>query len=159
MCRWRLVIDSRGWGHDTDLIVSHGPALLEADPHNNIIFSTHQYRDAASAGQSYWDSTFKQLAESGLAVVIGEFGNSTTDCNVATDYRALIAAANTHQLGWYAWSWGPGNTPCDVLDMTQDGNYSTLHGWGLEVASTHADSIENTSKPVRVSDADAGACQ
>src|SRR5690606_6609915 len=92
VCHRRLVIDSRGWGHDTDLIVSHDPALLEADPHNNIIFSTHQYRDAASAGQSYWSSTFEKLAESGLAVVIGEFGNSTTDCNVATDYKALIAA-------------------------------------------------------------------
>ena len=154
--RTPLVVDALGWGHDVDLIVSHGPQVLAADPLKNVIFSTHQYQPVRDVGTSYYATTLTNLANSGLAVVVGEFGNVAWDCALEVDYKGLVAAAATHRVGWYAWSWGPGNNPCSGLDMTRDSSYATLHGWGLEVASTLPGSIKNTSKPVRVSSS--GSC-
>ena len=45
-----------------------------------------------------------------------------------------------------AWSWGPGNGDCPAMDMTTDGRFETLRGWGLEVAVTDPHSIRNTAR-------------
>ena len=32
------------------------------------------------------------------------------------------------------------------MDMTEDGRFETLHGWGLEIAETDPHSIRHTSR-------------
>jgi hypothetical protein len=32
------------------------------------------------------------------------------------------------------------------MDMTEDGRFETLHGWGLEIAKTDPHSIRHTSR-------------
>jgi mannan endo-1,4-beta-mannosidase len=140
-----LVIDSRGWGHDIALIRQTGPTLIDTDPLHNIVFSTHQYEP--SNDQAFYTSEFSSTTAAGIPLVVGEFGDVAWDCKTAVDYAILIEMANAHDIGWYAWSWGPGNNPCTSLDMTSNNTYEGLHGWGLEVAVTHPDSIQNTATP------------
>jgi mannan endo-1,4-beta-mannosidase len=56
------------------------------------------------------------------------------------------------EIGWYAWSRGPGNRPQTWLNMTRDGTFDTLDDSGEDVALTSPYSIRNTSvKPVSLS--------
>ena len=48
-------------------------------------------------------------------------------------------------IGWLAWSWGPGNFDSPEMDMTVHGSYNTLIGWGKEVAVDSPLGIQNTS--------------
>jgi len=141
-----LVIDSRGWAHDVDFVIDNGPALISADPLSNIMFSTHLYYPDTDTG--FYDDTLKAAVDADLPLLIGEFGDVAWDCSSPVDYAALIAAANTHDIGWYAWSWGPGNNPCASLDMSDDNTYEGLHAWGYEVAVSSPHSIRSTSLPI-----------
>jgi hypothetical protein len=58
-------------------------------------------------------------------------------------YQAIIRECYNNQIGWLAWSWGPGNDPQAFLDMTEDSTYATLHDWGRVVAVTDTNSIQN----------------
>ena len=59
---------------------------------------------------------------------------------------AGISYGTGYEIGWLAWSWGPGNEDCGEMDMTEDGRFETLHGWGLKVAMTDPHSIQRTSR-------------
>ena len=142
-----LMIDGPCWAHDTDTLQSAAPTLQQADPEGNLIFSNHFYGKNASGvgiGFSGEAAHIKQETAEwvalGLPFVWGEFGY----CDSPIDVKSLIAVANQNQVGWLAWSWGPGNT-CPGLDMSSDGSFSGLHGWGLEVAVSDANSISNTA--------------
>jgi mannan endo-1,4-beta-mannosidase len=54
------------------------------------------------------------------------------------------------EIGWLAWSWGPGNSDCPQMDMTRTVAFDTLFDWGLEVAVTDPNSIKNTSVRPRI---------
>lgn len=145
-----LVVDSRGWAHDVEFLLANGPALMDADPLGNVLFSTHQYDPSTPADHFF--ELFEDVRAAGLPLVVGEFGPVAFDCSSEVSYLELIEAAQVHGIGWYAWSWGPGNTPCDTFDMTSDNTFEGLLGWGLEVAVTHPDSIANTSSPANFTD-------
>jgi mannan endo-1,4-beta-mannosidase len=82
----------------------------------------------------------------GLPLVVGEFAHAGVGCQKSIDYATIIDQAERHGVGWLAWSWGPGNKDCAEMDMTKDGRFDTLWGWGLEVAVTHPSSIQKTSR-------------
>ena len=138
-----LVIDGTGWGHNIDQLQATGPGLITADPDHNLLFSTHMYW-----GAGYEQFIIDELAESaamGLPLIVGEFNHQIFDCSDGNPYLTIIEHAHLNQLGWLAWSWGPGNNPCSEMDMTTDNTYASLHAWGLEVAVTDSYSIQNTS--------------
>ena len=61
-----------------------------------------------------------------------------------------MQVCDEHEIGWYAWEWGPGNgfndPLCDVMDMTPDRLFKNLKaGWAEEVAISSPFSIRNTS--------------
>jgi PKD repeat protein len=58
----------------------------------------------------------------------------------------MISYCQQNQIGWLAWSWGyVVNGDCAEMDMTRGGDFSTLTGWGLVVATTDPNSIKNTA--------------
>jgi mannan endo-1,4-beta-mannosidase len=66
------------------------------------------------------------------------------------DYRTILQVCHEHEIGWYAWEWGPGNgfndPLCTVMDMTSDRLFENLQpGWAEEVAISSPFSIANTS--------------
>ncbi|MCX7683005.1 MAG: cellulase family glycosylhydrolase, partial [Anaerolineae bacterium] len=160
--RTPLVIDAPGWGKDIDMLQAAGPYLLAIDPDHNLIFDVHTYwpykwgwTDARVMEE------FAETAALGLPLVIGEFANAWDNDGTPEDkipYQLIMREAYRYGFGYYPWEWGPGNNPQTHLDMTRDGTYDTLHGWGLEVAITDPFSILNTSdRPYSI--LHGGACE
>ncbi len=142
-----LIIDGTDWGKDIDVLQSEGPALIEADPDHNLVFSIHMWWPRMWGYSE--ETVIEELAESvemELPLIVGEFGNQWTE-SAPGEIPYLTIVEQTHLLGvgMLPWEWGPGNNPQTWLDMTADGTFDTLQGWGLEVAVTHPYSIRNTA--------------
>jgi hypothetical protein len=131
---------------------------LVQDPDTNILFSAHAYwpLEWGWTDQKVKD-TLQAAVNKNLAVIIGEFGNMWDQtAQGAIPYITLVTQCQALEIGWLAWSWGPGNNPQTWLDMTSSGTFASLKGWGLELATTNAASIKNTSK--RPTSVLTGAC-
>jgi mannan endo-1,4-beta-mannosidase len=144
-----IMIDGPCWAHDTDSLQTAAPVLQQADPEGNLIFANHYYgKNASGVSIGFGGEAAhikKETAEwvaVGLPFVWGEFGY----CSTPIDVKTLIAVANQNEVGWIAWSWGPGNQGCPGMDMSSDGTFAALKGWGLEVAVSDPNSIKNTAK-------------
>ncbi|MBN1407164.1 MAG: cellulase family glycosylhydrolase [Calditrichaceae bacterium] len=142
-----LFIDASDWGKRINTLQSEGPYLIEADPLRNIMFSIHMW------WPKMWGHTdssivaeINESAEMGLPLIVGEFGNKWEEKTGGDiPYKLIIKQCRLNEIGWIAWEWGPNNYPQTFLDMTEEGTFDTLHGWGLEVAITDSFSIKNTS--------------
>mgnify|MGYP001271408551 CR=1 FL=1 len=142
-----LIIDGTDWGKNIDVLQSEGPALIAADPDHNLMFSVHMWWPQM---WGYSEQTvINEIAESvnmELPLIVGEFGALWEESPQGQiPYRTILEQCYLNQIGWLAWSWGPGNNPQTFLDMTEDSTFATLHSWGLEVAVTDQYSIKNTA--------------
>jgi mannan endo-1,4-beta-mannosidase len=156
-----LMIDGGNCGRDYQMLLSQGPALLEADPDHNLIFSAHLYNRMSQQG---YGDVFTSALDKKLTFVVGEFAHkSPPGCGSSLDYKSLLSEADKHGIGWLAWSWGddnPGtdwNSDCAEFDMTTTFSFDSLRGWGEEVAVSLPGSIKNTS--VRPASMLGGACR
>ena len=142
-----LIIDASVWGHEIDMLQSQGPALIVSDPDHNLMFSIHMWWPLMWGFDA--QRVIDELQESvdlDLPLIVGEFGNQWDESEQgAIPYKTILRECQKHDIGWLAWSWGPGNNPQTFLDMTTDGNFDSLYGWGKEVAITDSFSIANTS--------------
>jgi mannan endo-1,4-beta-mannosidase len=153
-----LVIDGSSWGQDIDMLQATGPGLLTADPDHNLIFSVHMYWNDANGTRVM--SEISQSVTANLPLIVGEFAqHAVSGCSSAPfAYKTLLSVAKTSEIGFLPWSWG-GVTNCKAdqpFDMTTDGTFATLQGWGKEVAVTDPNSIMATS--VRSHYMTAGSC-
>lgn len=142
-----LVIDGTDWGKNIDVLQSQGPALIEADPDHNLIFSIHMWwpRMWGYTAQTVIDEIAESVAME-LPLMVGEFGNRwNMTPSGQIPYLTILEQTELQGVGMFPWEWGPGNNPQTWLDMTADSTYDTLFGWGLEVAVTHEFSIANTA--------------
>ncbi|MBX2999417.1 MAG: cellulase family glycosylhydrolase [Caldilineaceae bacterium] len=159
-----LVIDAAEWGKNLDLLDESAASLLAADPDHNLLFSVHLYWSKACGYTA--DKIRSKLAHSvglGYPLIVGEFskfggwpcgqpqGTSVCSPSGEIDYRTILETCHQHEIGWYAWEWGPGNgytdPLCAVMDMTPDGLFAHLKpGWAEEVAISSPYSIKNTAK-------------
>jgi mannan endo-1,4-beta-mannosidase len=157
-----LVVDASTWGQNLDILDSTAAALIEADEQKNLLFSVHLYW-SQSCGTSA-DVIRTRLERSvglGYPLLVGEFSKyggfpcndpAASICSAAgeIDYQTILQVCNEHEIGWYAWEWGPGNgfndPLCEVMDMTPDRLFRSLKaGWAEEVAISSPFSIRNTS--------------
>lgn len=148
-----LMIDGGTCGRDYQMLLDGGPAVLQADPDHNLIFSAHLY-DPLSASEL--GAVYDSFITAKLPFVVGEFANKEPPgCGRALDYNALITQAEQRGVGWLAWSWGDDdsstiwNDDCAEFDMTDTFSYDTLKAWGKEVAVTSPASLMNTAKRPR----------
>ena len=133
--RMPLMIDAPDWGKDINMLRSQGPKLIARDPLRNLLFSVHMWwplmwgYDAERV-----EREIVYTVAQDLPLVIGEFGNRWDDSEGgAIPWRTIVTTALEHEVGFLPWSWGPGNQPQKHLDMTTDGTFEGLTGWGLEV--------------------------
>jgi mannan endo-1,4-beta-mannosidase len=155
-----LVIDSADDGKNLDLLDATAPTLLDTDPDHNLLFSVHLYWpkfDGADA--NFIRSKLQKSVSVGYPLIVGEFsqfgawaGQGVSICSAAgeIDYQTILEECYKHEIGWYAWEWGPGNDfndpLCSVMDMTPDRLFANLKsGWATEVAISSPYSIKNTS--------------
>ncbi|MDC0683824.1 cellulase family glycosylhydrolase [Sorangium atrum] len=154
-----LVIDASKWGQNIDQLQAVGPALVKHDP--NILLSVHMWWTDGSGA-----TITKELQESvalNLPLMVGEFAqHAVYECGKHPfDYKTLLAKSVELEVGWLAWSWGAvKNSDCQSdgpFDMTTNGTFAGLTGWGREVAVTDPNSIQNTS--VRPRSIETGSCR
>ncbi|WP_437676955.1 cellulase family glycosylhydrolase [Sorangium sp. So ce131] len=154
-----LVIDASKWGQNIDQLQAVGPALVAHDA--NILLSVHMWWTDGSGA-----TITRELEESvalNLPLMVGEFAqHAVYECGQHPfDYKTLLAKSVELEVGWLAWSWGAvENGDCKddgPFDMTTDGTFAGLTGWGREVAVTDQNSIQNTS--VRPRSIETGACR
>ncbi len=163
--RTPLVIDAPDWGKRLTTLNATAAALLDADPDRNLIFSVHMYWPAnGGATPEFIRTALQDAVNANYPLIVGEFashgafnpGGSICAEGGRVEYKTILAEAQRHGLGWYAWEWGPGNANgnppdplCAVMDMTRDRLFANLQpGWATEVATTDPNSIKNTAKNV-----------
>ncbi|HOQ38317.1 MAG TPA: discoidin domain-containing protein [Acetivibrio sp.] len=140
-----LMIDGSDWGKDINILQATGPYLINADPDKNLLFSVHMWWPYmwGYSDQKVIDE-IKESVEMELPLVVGEFGHQWEEHdNGKIPYKTILEECYKNEVGYLAWSWGPGNQPQTFLDMTTDGTFDTLRGWGLEVCVTSPYSIKN----------------
>lgn len=140
-----LIIDGCSWGQNIDILQATGPYLIEADPDKNLMFSVHMWWPYMWGNdEQRVINEIKESVEMELPLIVGEFGNAWEETEQgAIPYKTIMEQCYLNEVGYMPWSWGPGNNPQTFLDMTTDGTYDSLHGWGLEVCVTHEYSIKN----------------
>lgn len=142
-----IMIDGHTWGQSINVLQSCGPALIEHDPDKNILLSVHMWWPAMYGHNA--QEVIDELTESyemELPLVVGEFGHIWEESEQGKiPYETIMEYCAKLDIGYIAWSWGPGNNPQTFLDMTSDGTFDTLNDYGTEVCLTSKYSIKNLS--------------
>lgn len=123
-----LVVDAPNWGQDwTNTMRDNAQTVWNADTQHNTLFSVHMYQVYGTAAtiRSYFDA----FAQSGLPLIVGEFGHEHQGQNVDED--TIMAEAQTRGIGWMAWSYSGNTEP--YLDQTVAFNPAQLTTWGQRV--------------------------
>jgi len=146
-----LVIDGTDWGKNINIMQAEGPGLIEFDPDHNLIFSVHMWwpKMYGFSEQDIIDELV-QSAELNLPLIVGEFSQMHGSCdesiitaNNSIAYKTILRECQHTETGYIAWSWFGNCNP--LWDMSTKGTFATLYNWGLEVAVTDENSIQNTS--------------
>jgi mannan endo-1,4-beta-mannosidase len=156
-----LIIDGSSWGQDIDMLQAAGPALIAADPDHNLLFSVHMWWNDPEGTRV--TTELNESVGANLPLLVGEFAqHAVSTCSAEPfAYKTLLSLSRSLEIGWLAWSWGGvKNSDCandGPFDMSTDGTFDGLTGWGREVAVTDPNSIQNTS--VRPRSMTSGSCQ
>lgn len=130
-----LIIDGSSWGQDINKLQACGPAILEADPDHNLMFSAHLWWPYMYGHTK--QEVIDELTESKdmeLPLVIGEFANQWEEtAQGQIPYKTIMEYCAKYEIGYLIWSWGPGNNPQKFLDMTTDGMFDTMQDWAKEM--------------------------
>jgi mannan endo-1,4-beta-mannosidase len=131
-----IMIDATEIGRNIRILREVGPFLLEQDPLRNLVFSIHTWwhRNDGWSEQKAIEEVSAAL-DTGIPLVIGECSDAGVYGNPLIDLRPLLAFAHERNVGYLVWSWGPGNKDNPLMDMTRDGRFDTLFGFGHEIAT------------------------
>jgi mannan endo-1,4-beta-mannosidase len=146
-----LIIDATDWGKNINILQSQGPAIFDADPEHNVMFSVHMWWPKMYGYTE--QSIINEIQESvkmNLPFIVGEFSQMHGECNDnfisdnnSIAYKTVIRECQKNQVGYIAWSWFGNCNP--LWDMSASGTFESLYDWGLEVAVNDENSIKNTS--------------
>lgn len=147
-----IVIDGTGWGQNVEQLLAVAPALLDADPQKNVIFSWHEYTGGTQENARITTS-YEKSKSLGIVLINGEFASGGAGtCTENIPYKHLLAEAQRVGIGWLAWSWDTGNSDCksggkSIFDMTTDliSASAVVAGWPADVMRDDPNSIKNTS--------------
>lgn len=149
-----IMIDADMWGQSEKNLLEVGPKLLQADPEHNLLFSIHmwwpsEHHDAAATGYATVEDRVKGVLKASvdkkLPLVVGEFAPVAVGGAKEIPYKLIMSEAERLDIGWLAWSWGPGNFDSPEMDMTVHGSVNTLVAWGKEICLDSPNGIQNTS--------------
>ncbi|AGB26661.1 Cellulase (glycosyl hydrolase family 5) (plasmid) [Mycobacterium sp. JS623] len=150
--RHTLVIDPPNYGQDTQFIMrDNASQVLASDPEHNVVFSVHMYGAFVSPDKviSYMDSFQTRR----LPLVVGEFGYSADDVNLAvrSDADTIMAESVRRGIGYLGWCWSgnPITSLAPHLDQVVDFDPNRLTYWGQRLFNGR-DGIKQTSAPATV---------
>jgi mannan endo-1,4-beta-mannosidase len=138
-----LMVDAPNWGQDNDHVMLNNASSVEAtDPMHNTIFSVHMYGVYASA--STVNSYLASFSNTGMPLVIGEFGATQAGSSSSDDANQIMADAQSRGIGYMGWSWSGNGSPVQYLDMVKNFNPGQRSAWGTRII-TGANGIQQTS--------------
>lgn len=149
-----IMIDADMWGQSEKNLLEVGPRLLQADPEHNLLFSIHMWwpselHNPETTGYATVEDrvrgVLKASVDKKLPLVVGEFAPVAVGGAKEIPYKLIMSEAERLDIGWLAWSWGPGNFDSPEMDMTIHGSVNTLVGWGKEICLDSPNGIQNTS--------------
>ncbi|HEY6879565.1 MAG TPA: cellulase family glycosylhydrolase [Polyangiales bacterium] len=141
-----ISVTAGGCGQDPNAIVEFGKAVFDADPEHNVIFDQHiygVYRDVEGGVAGQYDDQpdlaehARALADTGLVVMLGEFGpgRDVGPSPTEIDPLRVIELAEKNHLGWLAWAWDDNNLANGVSDD---------HGFGMSIRGGYQSSSDLT---------------
>jgi mannan endo-1,4-beta-mannosidase len=136
-----LMVDAPNWGQDWQFYMRDNAAtVFNSDPNHNTIFSIHMFGvfDTPDEIQSY----ISAFVDSGLPLVIGEFGWKHTDGD--PDEDTIMAAAQANGIGYMGWSWSGNGGGVEYLDMVTNFDPNQRTAWGTRIIAG-ANGLEETS--------------
>ncbi|THV36357.1 cellulase family glycosylhydrolase [Glycomyces buryatensis] len=119
-----VIVTCNGWGNGCGGYLDYRPT----DPEGNLVASVHVYEETGCNLQECWDADVAPIAAE-VPTFFGEFGDA--GCN--HDWSdLLIDWADSHDIGWTAWSWYPN---CDMPGLISDWDGTpTGYGEGIKEA-------------------------
>jgi len=145
-----IMLDGTISGQDESFFITNnnGSKLIAQDPKHKLIFSIHTYWFTEDVPDTKLIDRFKNMFESNLPFVIGEFAYDLGEkCTNTINYHLIMDLCGQYNIGYLYWWWGSfdaGSKNC--LSMTNSGTFEGLANQGLEVAVTNQNSIMKTSK-------------
>jgi mannan endo-1,4-beta-mannosidase len=139
-----IMIDGVGWGQDYWFFINHGANLLNDDPLHKLVYSIHSYWENITDADML--SRFQAMNNANLPFVFGEMSKSNGTVAATINYSYFMQLCSTYDIGFIAWWWGFYNTGSNnVLSMSPTGTYAGLTSFGLDIAVSDSNSIQNTS--------------
>lgn len=122
-----IMVDAPGCGQNATPLVTHGAAILAADPEHNVVFSWHIYGsvfDSLGGKPKQWSEqldlvpTMDALRATGLAVILGEFGPVNGSSPQVILPQRIVEQAEAHGFGWLTWSYDDWSDPNETGSET-----------------------------------------
>jgi mannan endo-1,4-beta-mannosidase len=122
-----LMVDAPGWGQDESFIMrDNAQRVIAADPTGNTIFDIHTYGQFANATKV--NSYVRSFTSRRLPIVVGEFSSEHEWGD--PDEDAIMASAQAHHLGYFAWSWSGNDKQYRYLDLVSNFDSNSRTAWG-----------------------------
>ncbi|WP_344614741.1 cellulase family glycosylhydrolase [Dactylosporangium salmoneum] len=153
-----LMVDAPGWGQDESFIMrDNAEKVAAADPMGDTVFDIHMYGRFGTAAKV--DSYLGSFVARRLPIVIGEFALEHEFGNPDAD--AIMAYAQTHDLGYFGWSWSGNDSRNKDLDLVNNFDANNRTAWGrrfingpngLTTNTREATVFRNAMQPVSFTD-------
>ncbi len=136
-----LMVDAGNWGQDWQFgMRDNAPAIFNADPQRNTVFSVHMYEVFSASGNAA--SYMQAFANNNLHLVVGEFG--TPHSGQTVPVAEIMRLAEQHGYGYLGWSWSGNGACCYDLDIVSNFTPGAYSAWG-NLLMFDSNGIVNTS--------------
>lgn len=147
-----LVVTANEWGQGCDSLLTFAPWVIVNDPRHNVVFDLHvytyvHYRQEAEPNKYAGGEPQRvagcldDLAELGVPLLIGEFGDRHSSGAVA--WETIVERADANGQGYAPWLWF-GDTEYPELNMNETWS-GPLTPWGKSAIADFHESSQTAS--------------
>ncbi|MCL2264756.1 MAG: cellulase family glycosylhydrolase [Treponema sp.] len=113
-----IVLDDHSWGQANGYISginSYDSACIRMGPelnkkYSNLLYSLHVYETWAD-GKNRFENYFRDAKNSGLAVIVGEYGAIRNGIGTHNSSRSMFNSAIPNNIGRIYWAWDDNSLP------------------------------------------------
>jgi hypothetical protein len=142
-----LTVTANQFGRDLPSLFEYGDEILAADPLDNTFLGWQAYWGQSGYYQDTYGMSLSEavdaVVDSGLPIQMG-LDHITDLPSQAADYQTLMAAAESHHIGWLWWDWY--NPYGSENNLSNDGTIDDLTPTGKAVVKDHFASISRTAR-------------
>jgi hypothetical protein len=145
-----LTVTANQFGRDLPSLFEFGAEIVAADPLHNTVLGWQAYWSQNNYYQEHYGYSLTEavdaISQAPFPIQLGldritDFPSSDT-----ADFGTLMAATETHGIGWLWWDWY--NPYGNENNLSEDGSAAQLTATGSSVIETHSASVQNTAERV-----------